>query len=58
MRGAAIEPAPLVDLVDDDPLEIELAATLLYGHCHYSYRQLRRTIAAAGEARRFVRGEG
>ena len=52
MRGAAIEPAPLVDLVDDDPLEIELAATLLYGHCHYSYRQLRRTIAAAGEARR------
>ena len=52
MRGAAIEPAPLVDLVDDDPLEIELATTLLYGHCHYSYRQLRRMIEAAGEARR------
>src|ERR1017187_9805483 len=57
MRGAAIEPAPLVDLIDADPLdanplEIELAATLLYSHCHYSYRQLRSTIEAAGETRR------
>src|SRR5208283_5516690 len=57
MQGAAIEPAPLVDLIDDDlvdtdPLELDLATTLLYGHCHYSYRQLRRTIEAAGEARR------
>ena len=57
MRGAAIEPAPLVDLVDNDlpdndPLEIELATTLVYGHCHYSYRQLRQAIEAAGEARR------
>jgi thymidylate synthase ThyX len=57
MRDAAIEPAPLVDLIDTDPsdadpLEIELATTLLYGHCHYSYRQLRRTIEAAGATRR------
>ncbi len=52
MRGAPVEPAPLVDLLDDDPLEIELATTLLYGHCHYSYRQLRKTIEAAGEVRR------
>src|SRR6202158_756440 len=57
MRGADIEPAPLVDLIDNDSpdndaLEIELAATLLYGHCHYSYRQLRKTIEASGEARR------
>jgi thymidylate synthase ThyX len=67
MRGAAIEPAPLVDLIEDDliedeltgavlregeALEIELATTLVYGHCHYSYRQLRQAIAAAGEARR------
>jgi len=61
-RDTAIEPAPLVDLLDadyhsadsgsNDALEIELATTLLYGHCHYSYRQLRRTIEAAGEARR------
>ena len=52
MRGAAIEPAPLVDLLDADPLEIELAATLLYGHCHYSYRQIRQAVESAGEARR------
>ena len=52
MRGAAIQPAPLVDLVDDDPFEIELATTLVYGHCHYSYRQLRCAVEAAGEARR------
>jgi thymidylate synthase ThyX len=52
MGGAPIEPAALVDLLDDDPFEIELATTLLYGHCHYSYRQIRQTIEAAGEARR------
>src|SRR5216684_188468 len=57
MRDAAIEPAPLVDLVDADTLdadalEIELAATLVYGHCHYSYRQLRRAVEAAGQTRR------
>jgi len=62
MQGAVIEPAPLVDLLDNDlldndshcndALQIELATTLLYGHCHYSYRQLRQTIEAAGEARR------
>jgi thymidylate synthase ThyX len=52
MGGAAIDPAPLVDLIDSDPLEIELAATLLYGQCHYSYRQIRQAVEAAGEARR------
>jgi len=52
MRGAAIDPAPLVDLLDDDALEVELATTLLYGHCHYSYRQLRQAVEVAGEARR------
>jgi len=57
MRGATIEPAPLVDLLENDlpnndALEIELATTLVYGHCHYSYRQLRRAIEAVGEARR------
>jgi thymidylate synthase ThyX len=57
MRDAAIEPAPLVDLIDDDlpgndGLEIELATTLLYGHCHYSYRQLRNMIEAGGDTRR------
>ena len=52
MRGAAIAPAPLVDLLDSEPLEIELATTLLYGNCHYSYRQIRQAVEAAGEARR------
>src|SRR3984893_2534300 len=57
MRDAAIEPAPLVDLIDsdsqgNDAIEIELATTLVYGHCHYSYRQLRKTIEMTGEARR------
>jgi hypothetical protein len=52
MQGAAIEPKLLVDLLDSDPLEIELAATLLYGQCHYSYRQIRQAVEAAGEARR------
>ena len=50
MAGAAIEPAPLVDLIDDDPLEIELATTLLYGHCHYSYRQIRQTVQSTSDA--------
>src|SRR5208282_5406072 len=52
LQGVAIEPAPLVDLLDSDPLEIELAATLLYANCHYPYRQIRQAVAAAGEARR------
>ncbi len=52
MRGAGVAPAPLVDLPDDEPLEVELAATLLYEHCHYSYRQVRQAVEAAGEARR------
>jgi len=52
MKSAAIEPAPLVELLEPDPLEIELAATLLYGHCHYRYGQIRDAVEAAGEARR------
>ncbi len=53
MGNEAIKPAPLVDLVDDvEPLETELATTLLYGHCHYSYRQIRRHVAALSESRR------
>jgi thymidylate synthase ThyX len=52
MRGAAIEPAPLVDLLDSEALEVELATTLLYEHCHYSYRQLRKAVGDVPEARR------
>jgi hypothetical protein len=42
----------LVDLLDEEPLEVELAATLLYEHCHYSYRQVRQAVKAVGEIRR------
>jgi thymidylate synthase ThyX len=52
MKGAAIEPARWVDLLDDEPLEIELASTLLYEHCHYSYRQIRHEVEAADESKR------
>ena len=44
-----IAPSKLVDLLDDDPLEVELASTLLYENCHYPYRQVRQAIQAAGE---------
>jgi thymidylate synthase ThyX len=44
-----IAPAPVVDLLDEEPLEVELATTLIYEHSHYPYRQIRQAIQAAGE---------
>ena len=53
MGTKPIAPAPVVDLIDDDEsLEVELATSLLYPHCHYPYRQLREHVAALTEARR------
>lgn len=52
MKNAPIAPAPMVELLDDDRLEVELASTLLYEHCHYSYCQIRQEVEAAGEAKR------
>jgi thymidylate synthase ThyX len=53
MVGQPIEPSPVVDLLDDtESLEVELATSLLYSHCHYSYRQVRRTVGALNAARR------
>ncbi|HXZ80363.1 MAG TPA: FAD-dependent thymidylate synthase [Terriglobales bacterium] len=52
MRNAEIQPARPVELLDPDPLEIELATTLLYEHCQYPYRQLRERVEALSSARR------
>jgi len=52
MGNAPVETAPVVDLLDEEPLEIEIGTTLLYGQCSYSYRQIRRTVGALDEARR------
>jgi thymidylate synthase ThyX len=53
MKDAPIEtPSGAVDLVDHQPLEIDLATTLLYGASHYSYRQIARQVAALEESRR------
>jgi hypothetical protein len=42
----------LVDLLDDDPLEVELATTLLYQYSHHSYRQIREVVEALPESQR------
>jgi len=52
MGATSIQPAPAVDLLDNEPLEVELATTLLYEHSHHSYREIREAVAAAGEVRR------
>jgi hypothetical protein len=39
----------MVDLLDEEPLEVELATTLIYEHSHYAYRQIRQAIQAAGD---------
>jgi len=49
MGNLPIAPAPAVDLLEDEPLEVELATTLIYEHSHYSYRQIREAIEGAGE---------
>jgi thymidylate synthase ThyX len=52
MRGLEIAPAPAVDLLEDEPLEIELATTLLYEHSRHPYRQLRELVSELSQARR------
>src|SRR6266478_1310072 len=52
MQGTTPDQAPAVDLLDDEPLEVELATTLLYEHCNYPYRQIRQAVEELGEARR------
>jgi hypothetical protein len=52
MGRLPIDPAPLVDLLEDEPLEVELAATLLYQHSHHSYRQIRGVVEGMTGAKR------
>ena len=52
MGNAAIQPAPLVDLVEDASIELEIAATLLYSASHYSYRQVLERVQSLTSARR------
>jgi thymidylate synthase ThyX len=47
MEGVPLGASPkLVDLVEDGPLEVEMAATLLYSACHHSYRQVTERVQA------------
>src|SRR5713226_9026700 len=49
MGDLPMAPAPTVDLLEEEPLEVELASTLIYQHSHYSYRQIRLVVQAVGE---------
>src|SRR5713226_9570475 len=49
MGNLPMAAAPTVDLLEEELLEVELAATLIYEHSHYSYRQIRLAVEAAGE---------
>ena len=52
MAGAEIARAPVVDLIEDgDSLQVEIVTSLLYPHCHYSYRQLRDAVSGLAGAR-------
>ena len=61
MQQEPIEPSPLVDLVENhlggnhgeqESIEIEIVTTLLYGACHYPYRQIREHVRALDTTRR------
>lgn len=52
MKNAAVEKSKTVELLEDEPLELELATTLLYQHCHYPYRQIGDRVKALGTKQR------
>jgi thymidylate synthase ThyX len=52
MGDAEVTGAPLVDLVEGAALEVEIAATLVYSACHYSYRQIRERVEGLTQAQR------
>jgi len=50
MKSEPVAPSKaIVDLLDEEPLEVEIATTLLYEHCHHSYRQVRQALQVSGE---------
>src|SRR5713226_7881543 len=50
MKSEPVAPSKaIVDLLDEEPLEVEIATTLLYEHCHHSYRQIRQSVQVSGE---------
>jgi thymidylate synthase ThyX len=52
LGNVSVDDAPMVDLLEADPLEIELAATLLYQYSHHPYRQLRDMVGGMTAQRR------
>jgi thymidylate synthase ThyX len=52
LRLGPCAPAPLVELVPEHPVEIEIVATLLYRASHYSYRQILAVVSAWSDERR------
>jgi len=49
MGNLPVASAPVVDLLEEEPLEVELATTLVYEHSYYPYRQIRQAVEAAGQ---------
>jgi thymidylate synthase ThyX len=52
MGNEPIAAAPSVTLLEPEPLETELATTLLYQHCHFPYEQVRRRVEALSPGQR------
>jgi thymidylate synthase ThyX len=52
MQDVPMQPAPLVDLIEESHLEIELASTLLYSGCHHPYRQVQERVQGLSGAQR------
>ena len=52
LANVAMEEVPSVVLLEDEPLEIELATTLLYQYSHHPYRQIRGVVEALPESQR------
>ena len=50
--SGALDQHFVVDLLEDEPLEVELATTLLYTADHHSYRQLKEAVESLSAARR------